>query len=199
MSDWPTFLLACLALLAAPGPTNTLIATSGATAGLRRSGLLPLLAAAGYTAGTTILGVVIAPLLRSSHWIDAGMRLACAGFLVAIAVHLWREGADAKLKGEPVRPSRLFAATLLNPKNIVFALAIVPHLDDGRLSEAAPYLLVMFLMAILVAIAWAAAGAIARHSTQGRVDTGVLRRIGAGFLGLFAALMAGSAVETAVR
>ncbi len=199
MSDPIAFILAALALLAAPGPTNTLLMTSGATAGLKRSWALIPTAASGYTLGTFILGVVVAPLLMTSPWIDAGMRLACAGFLIFMAAMLWREAGHPTRRSEPVKISRMFLATLLNPKNIVFALAIVPHLDDGRLAETAPYLAGMVLMAIGVAIGWAGAGAIARATTQDKLDTSFMRRAGAALLGVFGVVMSVSALSVKVR
>ena len=199
MSDPIAFILAALVLLAAPGPTNTLLLTSGATAGLKRSWALIPTAAAGYTLGTFILAVVFAPLLMSSPWIDAGMRLACAGFLIFMAAMLWREAGHPTRKSEPVKISRMFLATLLNPKNIVFALAIVPHLDDGRLAEAVPYLAGMLLMAIGVAVGWAGAGAIARATTQDKLDTSFMRRAGAALLGVFGVVMSVSALSVKVR
>jgi threonine/homoserine/homoserine lactone efflux protein len=186
------FFLAALALLAAPGPTNTLLMTSGATAGLKRSWALIPTAAAGYTLGSLILGFVVAPVLEASPWIDIGMRLACSAFLVFMAVMLWREAGHPTRKSEPVKVLRMFTPTLLNPKNLVFALALVPPLDDGRLHEAGPYLAALFGMAIGVAIAWTGAGAVAWATTQDKVDTSFMRRAGAGFLALFGVLMAGS-------
>lgn len=186
--------MAALALLAAPGPTNTLLLTSGATAGLVRSWALIPAVAIGYGLGSVVLAMVVHPLLGASPWIDIAMRLACAGLLIVLAVLMWREGSDAGRKGEPVKVSRMFSATLLNPKNIVFGLVIVPHLDDGQFAAATPYLAAMFAMAIGVALAWCAAGAGARATVRDRMDPGVLRKIGAGFLALFGALLASSAL-----
>jgi threonine/homoserine/homoserine lactone efflux protein len=194
MTDPISFLLAALALLAAPGPTNTLLMTSGATAGLARSWTLVPAAAVGYSLGTLLLAVAVRPLLGASPWIDAAMRLGCAGLLVALAIMMWREGSDMVRKGEPVRLTRMVTATLLNPKNIVFGLVIVPHLNDGRLLQAAPYMVTLAAMALAVGLAWCGAGAAARATVRDRIDTGILRKTGAGFLALFGVLMAGSAL-----
>lgn len=192
MTDPIAFVLAAFALLAAPGPTNTLLMTSGATAGLKQSWALIPTAATGYTLGTVVLAVAVTPLLRASPAIDVGMRLACAAFLVVMAALLWREAGHPTRKSEPVSAHKLFTATLLNPKNIVFALVIVPHLEDGRLAESLPYLGTMFGMAIGIAIGWAGAGAVARATTRDKVDTGFMRRAGACLLGLFGLLMSAS-------
>jgi hypothetical protein len=50
VTDLLHFVVLALALLAAPGPTNALLATAGATQVLRRA--LPLLAAAGSCSGS---------------------------------------------------------------------------------------------------------------------------------------------------
>ncbi|MEP7210462.1 MAG: LysE family transporter [Alphaproteobacteria bacterium] len=194
MTDPISFLLAAFALLAAPGPTNTLLMTSGATAGLRRSWPLIPAVAVGYSLGTLLLAVVVRPLLGVSPWIDAAMRLGCAGLLLAFAVMMWREGSDAARRGEPVRLTRMITATLLNPKNIVFGLVIVPHLNDGRAQQAAPYMAALAALALVVGLAWCGAGAAARVTVRDRLDAGILRKAGAGVLGLFGVLMAGSAL-----
>jgi threonine/homoserine/homoserine lactone efflux protein len=171
--------------------------TSGATAGLKRSWALIPTVAAGYTIGTFVLGVVIAPLLHASPWLDVGLRVACAALLIFIAARLWLEGSDVLRKAEPVSVARLFTATMLNPKNIGFALVIVPHLQDGKLVESPPYLGGLFTMAIAVAVLWAGAGAVARATAKERVDTGVMRKTGAGLLAVFGFLMAGSTLPFA--
>ena len=60
------FFLAALTLLAAPGPTNTLLAMSGAAAGLRPS--LPLIGAAlgGYLVSVLTLGLVLGPVAKGN-------------------------------------------------------------------------------------------------------------------------------------
>ena len=63
MTDVLIFVLGALALLATPGPTNTLLATSGATRGMRPS--LPLLRGetAGHLSAILILRLLVGPVV----------------------------------------------------------------------------------------------------------------------------------------
>lgn len=186
------FILAALALLATPGPTNTLLATSGAAAGFKRS--LPLIAAeiTGYMISISVLALVIGPLVRASHDLNVALRIACGVYLLYAAWRLWREGAAALTSGTPVKFRRVLTATLLNPKGIVFAFVIVPHYAQGEPALAAPY---MAGLAALIAIAgsgWIALGAGIRAGAS--LDSGLARRAGALVLCVFALLVSGSAL-----
>lgn len=183
------FILASLALLATPGPTNTLLATSGAAAGLRRSLKLIPGELSGYALSITTLSLIILPLVNASPIVSVVLRLACGAYLVWSAVHLWREGADTIASSEPVCVRRVFVTTLLNPKGIVFALVIVPYLGERRFAEAAPYLACLALMMVSVALTWISGGALVRAGARGRVGSGVIRRVGASVLGVFGLLL----------
>ena len=132
------FFLAALTLLAAPGPTNTLLAMSGAAAGLRPS--LPLIGAAlgGYLVSVLTLGLVLGPVAKGNPVVALALKLACALYLVWLAVGLWREGATALVSDRPGRFDRVLTTTLLNPKSVIFAFLIIPHLADRRLLAAGP-------------------------------------------------------------
>mgnify|MGYP006894100190 CR=1 FL=1 len=59
MTDPIAFVLAVIGLLATPGPTNTLLAASGAAVGFRRSLHLILAEAAGYLCSILVLAVML--------------------------------------------------------------------------------------------------------------------------------------------
>jgi threonine/homoserine/homoserine lactone efflux protein len=192
MIDPISFILAALALLATPGPTNTLLATSGAAAGFKRS--LPLILAeiTGYMISISVLALVIGPLVRASHELNIALRVACGAYLLYGAWRLWREGAAPLTSGAPVKFGRVLTATLLNPKGIVFAFVIVPHYAEGAPALAAPY---MAALACLIAIAgggWIALGAAIRSGAS--LDSGFARRAGALVLCVFAVIVSGSAL-----
>lgn len=192
MTDPITFALAVLALLATPGPTNTLLATSGAAAGFKRS--LPLIAAEmlGYMISITLLALVIGPFVRASHELSIALRILCALFLFYSAWKLWQEGAAAITSDHPVSFRRVLMATGLNPKGIVFAFVIVPYLSHGQVAPALPYMGALLGFIAVVGSAWIAGGAALRAGASATIGTGLARRAGALVLCVFATIITGS-------
>ena len=197
MVDPLTFLLAALTLLATPGPTNTLLAMSGAATGFRAS--LHLLAAevGGYMLSMLILGLVLGALLAAHPGAAIILKVACALYLVWLAVQLWRQGPAALLTAAPVTFRNVFATTLLNPKALIFTFVIVPYLKDGLLVAAAPYLAALAALIVCVGASWIALGSALRAGSGGNLAGGVVRRVGATALVLFAIVLGNSAWSAA--
>jgi threonine/homoserine/homoserine lactone efflux protein len=195
MTDPIAFVLGVLALLATPGPTNTLLATSGAVAGIRRS--LPLILAEiiGYMTSIHILALVIGPLVRASHVLSVGLRVACAAYLFYAAWRLWRDGSDALISDKPVRFRHVLVTTLLNPKAVVFAFVILPYLSQGQIAPALPYTLSLAAMIIGVAVSWISLGSALRAGAGQRINNGLVRRVGALVLCVFATVFSSSVLS----
>jgi threonine/homoserine/homoserine lactone efflux protein len=125
----PIALAAIPALLAAPGPTNALLATASAT----HSTIGPVRAIgaviAGYVVAITVLRLVGAPLTAASPLVLPAIRLALAAWLGVIAFGLWRHGAGPG--GGPIDARRLFGTTLLNPKAAIFAFGFFPETTES--------------------------------------------------------------------
>lgn len=179
------FVLAVLAILGTPGPTNTLLATSGATAGVRAS--LPLVPAeaAGYLIAILVLGLVLGPVVAGSPVLAAALRLAVGCYLLLLAARLWRRGGAAFTRGGVVTPRQIFTTTLLNPKAIVFALGVVPF------GAPRPHLYLLGFTAMLVAVAlcWIGAGAALGRAAAGAGRTALVPRVGAAAVALFALVL----------
>jgi threonine/homoserine/homoserine lactone efflux protein len=113
------------ALLATPGPTNTLLAASGAALGARRA--LKLLPAelAGYLASIGAATLLLGPVLAAGTAAATVLKLAAAAWLVSSAAMLWRKSAS-QLAPVPADGIRVFTTTLLNPKALIFATLIFP-------------------------------------------------------------------------
>lgn len=153
MIDVLTFVPAVAAILATPGPTNTLLASSGAQAGFRRS--LPLVPAEllGYALAIAGWGLFLEPASSALPWLKPALRLACAAYLVAVAWGLWSKAGDA-LSGSGFGASRVFTATLLNPKALLFAAVIFP---EATFQTSTAFLQAMSIFAAVIvpiALGW---------------------------------------------
>lgn len=156
MEDPATFCLAVVALLFAPGPTNVLLALSGATAGAFRSWPALLGALLGYMVTVLAIATAFEPLLASFPTVESVVRIVAGAYLGMLAVSLWRSPPEES----PVTVSarRVLATTCLNPKAFVLGLVVIPiH------SPALPlYLAAFSAITVVAGIVWISIGAAAR-------------------------------------
>lgn len=185
MQDPLLFTLAVLAILGTPGPTNTLLATSGALVGFRRSLPLVLAEIGGYLLAIAVLHVVLGGLLADYPAVKTALRLLIGFYLLIAAFELWtRRGV---LDGPPtgVRFDRVFVTTLLNPKAIVFAFGVLPLSQPN----AAFYVLAFVGFVLVAALSWIVVGVLV-----GRVapspGSRLVPRVSAVVLTCFAGLIA---------
>lgn len=189
MTDPILFILAVLTLLGTPGPTNTLLATSGAVAGVRRS--LPLLVGelGGYLIAVAAIRIVLGPVIHAYPMVAVGLKMAVVIYLGWIALRLWRQ--DAALTGtQTVGLRSVFVTTLLNPKALIFALSIIPA---GH--PALVWFFAAFAAAVpSVGLAWILVGR-AIGAASGEKNAGIVRRVASvalvGFAGVIAASVLG--------
>lgn len=185
MEDPFLFSLAVLTILGTPGPTNTLLATSGAAVGVRAS--LPLVPAeaAGYLIAILAIGLALGPVVAASPALAAALRLAVGAYLLVLAARLWRRGGAALAGGRLVTPRQIFTTTLLNPKAIVFALGVVPF------GAPRPHLYLLGFVGMLAAVAlcWIGAGAALGRAAAGAGRAGVVPRVGAAAVAAFALVL----------
>ncbi len=118
MEDLTTFALAVLAVLVTPGPTNTLLMTSGAIAGFRRS--VPLLVGEllGYNVSIAVIGIVLGPVITAAPQFRIGIRIAAAAYLVFVGAKLWRAAPARSVTTISARA--VFLTTLTQPQGPYF-------------------------------------------------------------------------------
>jgi threonine/homoserine/homoserine lactone efflux protein len=187
-----TIILASLALLAAPGPTNALLAAAGAVGGIGCA--LPLLAAAiaGYIVAILVLSLGLGGLIEAWPILATTLKLAASLWLACCALRLWRRAACGfGEESAPLSPARVFLTTLVNPKSLIFALVILPR---GDLGVVAPWLVVVSALTALVGLGWIGFGAALARSATGLVTPRRVWRTAALALALFATIMAGTAL-----
>lgn len=189
-------LAGCAVVLAAPGPTNALLAAVGALADLpagRRIGRLVAAVVLGYAASMVLLravGPVVVDRLPEAAPI---VRLLLAGWLVYLGCCLWRRPPAGSPVG--VGPRDVFLATLLNPKGAVFALILWP--EGQGAADLALWTAGLFGLIVAISAAWAVAG-----RRLGSIDGhhgGRVARAGAVVVIGFAGIVGADAVTTLAR
>jgi threonine/homoserine/homoserine lactone efflux protein len=180
------FVLAVLALLATPGPTNTLMAASGAQRGIVAS--LPLLLGelAGYLIAITIWIELVGAAGASQPLVPAIAKFVATAFLLWSAWKLWRNAGQSDLGQRGITLYRVFFTTLINPKALVFAFAIFPSV--GFLARM-PFFGIFTILVLGTATAWMALGTIAARSSAGLLTSARVEKITAIALAFFATLL----------
>ena len=190
------FVLAVIALLAVPGPTNTLLAASGAAIGLRRSLRLIPAEISGYLIAIGCLLAVVQPLAAAHPMVPVVSKLVASAYLAWTAVRLWRDGGAELLSvPAPASPGRVFLTTLLNPKALIFAFVIFPRTG---LTTLAPHAAIFAGLVAAIGGGWIGLGDLIARSAAGTATPRRISRLAAIALGVFATLIASSAVAAAL-
>jgi len=179
------FLATALAILALPGPTNALFAVSGAAHGVRRSLVLIPAGAAGYLIAVTLLGLELGPVLAASPATARILRLFIGAYLFVLAVRLWREGSATAGRTAAVGAREVFVTTLLNPKALVFAMAVIPF---GR-PDVGLYLAAFAASVSLTGVVWLTIGAGAGRAARSGGQARLVSRVGSAALAVFGCLL----------
>lgn len=158
MTDPALFMIAILALLATPGPTNSLLAAAGAV-GAPAIWRLPVVEAAAYLVSVIVLGWGLGPAIAQTPGPATALRLAAGLYLAFLAVKLWRSGATAFHERRAVSPREVFIATLFNPKGLIFAFGLIPMSDPA----AVAYLAVFAVTTVAVGTGWVCLGVALRR------------------------------------
>lgn len=170
------FALALVALLLAPGPTNTLLALAGAERGWVPA--LRLLPAAFLAYAASVLPLALAgeAVMPAGTLLRDVVTLMAALWVAALAVRLWRIPRQSS-QLMAVSGRNLFITTLVNPKGLIIGLVLLP-----AQASLAPSLALFALVLAAASAIWIGLGA--QLARQARMP--LLRRVSATWLGLVA-------------
>jgi len=114
-------------ILLTPGPTNTLLASSGVQVGLRKSVKLIPAEVLGYVISISAWGMLIGKVSSTLPMLPPILKLLSACYIIFLAIKLEHTAnQEVELNQPTIRARELFFATLLNPKALLFASAIFP-------------------------------------------------------------------------
>ncbi|MEX5571492.1 LysE family transporter [Pseudomonas lijiangensis] len=154
--------LTLLAVLAVPGPTNSLLFQTGMNRGFNAKSLLWVGAEwLAYMIQITAWGLTLDRVARDYPWVATLSKAFAVCFLFYIAMKLWSMARSAQHTEDTpgLSPTGLFVATLTNPKGLFFASFVAPA---GTFLSSADYLAFMstFTAVVLpVGSAWVIFGA----------------------------------------
>ena len=148
-------------VLMTPGPTNTLLASSGIQVGVRRSLALIPTEALGYFISITLWGMIIGTVSKQFPIIPTILKLFSAGYILILALKLWRTASQEVNFNQPtIQAKQLFIATLVNPKALLFASAVFPVFVWKSMAAYTAHMLVFLLLIVPIAFFWTYIGAV---------------------------------------
>ncbi len=192
MTEIIPFVLAVLLLLATPGPTNTLLAASGAAFGFVRSLKLVPAEMAGYLTSILGIGLIIGPTLWHRPWASTLVHVGVAIYQAALSFRLWRAKPHNEDNGRRLGPATVFLTTLLNPKAAIFALVIIPMRDPSWPDYIVGFAVLMTLMSPV----WIAAGSALGKGFALNQGSQIVSRVGATVIGGFALFVLWPVINT---
>ena len=154
MIDPIQFALAVLLLLAAPGPTNTVMALAGAINRDERPWLFLLAALVGYLAIVLLARAVLLPLTDAYPWTGVALKIVVVFYLVYAAIRLWRTPIAGEVNSSRITPQLVALTTFLTTKGLIFAIAIFPREHPALLG----YFVAFGVLVLIVASGWFLAG-----------------------------------------
>jgi threonine/homoserine/homoserine lactone efflux protein len=153
------FAAAALALVVIPGPNLIYIITRGIQQGRRAAVVSSLGVQLGMVVHILLATFGLSALVARSPVLFDGIKYVGAGYLVWIGVsHLRRRhvAVDATVALRPASMRRLFlhgfAINMLNPKVILFVLALLPQFVDPARGSTAPQMLALGAVFIVIAL-----------------------------------------------
>ena len=150
-----------ITILLTPGPTNTLLASSGIQVGIRKSFRLIPAEALGYLISITLWGALIGTVSTHLPLLPTILKLFSAGYIIFLAIKLWRTAKVEQSFNQPtIRASELFLATLLNPKALLFASAIFPTIAWVKADYYVAHMLAFLCLIVPIAFFWTFIGSV---------------------------------------
>jgi len=150
------FVLAMLAVLLIPGPTNALLASATHQHGVPKTITFIPIEWLGYLYGISLWALFIH--LFDPIWPAIGAILHTASLLYVLwmAFHLWKGSHLQKhdQHHQHIRKRQLFISTLKNPKKVLLASGIFPSETWNSIEQAALVFAVFSLILIPVSIFW---------------------------------------------
>ena len=150
------FFVAAIVILSTPGPTNTILAASGAALGWRGAWTLPLAEAAGYLVAVSAY-LMLAERVAGIPAAMATLKAVAACWLLYSAWRLWSRPVESSPTERTSAFIRVFATTLLNPKAMLVGAVLIPAMADKIQATA---IVVHAALSLVAGAGWTIGGSL---------------------------------------
>ena len=185
------FLLFSLAMAFTPGPNNVMLASSGATYGVRRTMVHLLGVTIGFPVMVFLVGVGLATVLLASPRLQLAMKIVSCLYLLWLAFQIARSSSVAGTSnaGKPLSFLQAVAFQWVNPKGWLITVGAISAYTGGQGArlylQVAIIALISIVITFLSSLTWTVFGAAIRRWLR---STTALRLFNIGM----AALLVGS-------
>ncbi|MBS9425237.1 LysE family translocator [Photorhabdus caribbeanensis] len=143
-------------VLIMPGPTNTLLVSSGYSHGFISTLRLILAEALGYITAISLWGLFLSTLSHAFVWSLVVLKVCASTYIAFLAFKVWHFSLDKNVA--KIHFVTVLFATLLNPKAFVFATYIFPLTAFTLWSEYIPCMAVFVCALLPVSLIWVGVG-----------------------------------------
>ncbi|WP_081612008.1 MULTISPECIES: LysE family translocator [unclassified Janthinobacterium] len=178
-------------ILLVPGPTNTLLLSSGIKFGVARSINLIAAETLGYLTAISAWGFFLLALSHSTPALVVAIKLLCAVYIAYLGWQMWPSHPTAGgVDGKRMTFASMYCVTLLNPKAILFASGIFPLAAFASAGVFFVCVACFVLTLVPVALGWLCLGASLKGGGDAPVKPALLLRCASLVLLLFSATLA---------
>ncbi|WP_234487123.1 LysE family translocator [Paraburkholderia aspalathi] len=164
-------------VLIVPGPTNTLLLSSGLKVGLRGTWRLVIAEALGYVVAISLWGFFLCSFAASRPWLFDAVKLTSSVYIFCLALKMWTKSRLLQeLEVNLVNFRDLFVATLMNPKALLFASSLFP-LEAFQSTGYFAWAVVAFLIVLApIGVGWSCLGGLLTSQRSWAAYTSTLLR-----------------------
>ncbi|QHS46674.1 LysE family transporter [Klebsiella michiganensis] len=184
-----SFFISCIPLLLVPGPTNSLLFSSGVVRGY--TGAIKLIVAewSGYFISISLWSMMTGVMTSQLYELAIFIKLCCAVYLFVLAVKGWKAVWYNENGRYFVNYGKVVSTTILNPKALIFASVIFP----GSVFESSSWYWISFteftLVLIPISFLWITLGTFMHIKITERKVQGMICRASSLTLGAFSAFL----------
>jgi threonine/homoserine/homoserine lactone efflux protein len=148
-------------VLILPGPTNTLLLSSGLKVGLRGTWPLMVAEALGYSVAISVWGFLLYAFAADRPWLYDMVKLASSVYILYLAFRMWAYSLVLQdVSIAPVNSRDVFVATLLNPKALLFSSTVFPREAFTSAHYFAWALFVFLVVLAPIGMGWSSLGGL---------------------------------------